>query len=187
MDSTAAQGSGVPSVAGSHTGSDDSATTNAEKVIRVGDTLLINFSNLPGTPRPAFDQRVRDDGTITLIYNSVFQAAGKKTGDLEKEIRDYYVPVYRTNLTVAVHATSGNFVYVDGEFRSPGRYAWTNGMRLKDAIEAAGGLTDFARHKVSVIHLDGTRGRYRLVGDWVRTNNPALKAEDRILNPRELL
>jgi protein involved in polysaccharide export with SLBB domain len=61
-------------------------------------------------------------------------------------------------------------------------------MRLKDAIDAAGGFTEFARHRIKVIHSDGTSQKsFRLVGDWVRTNNPALHDGDRIHNPRDLL
>lgn len=40
-------------------------------------------------------------------------------------------------------------IFVGGEFKNPvGRYPWINGMTLKDAIDAAGGLTDFARHRI---------------------------------------
>jgi protein involved in polysaccharide export with SLBB domain len=166
-------------------------STNAEsaEVIKPKDTLLVTFTNLPSVlTLPAFDQRVRDDGTITLIYNKVFQAAGKKTGDLENEVRDYYVPAYFTNLTVMVRLSCCNeFVYVDGDFRKPGRYAWTNGMRLKDAIDAAGGITEIGNHRIKMIREDGTVGTYRLWGDWAQTNNPALKAGDRIHNPRRIL
>jgi len=155
-------------------------------IIKAGDVLLITFSNLPGTP---IDQRVKDDGTITLIFNHNFQAAGKRIDDLEKEIRDYYVPKYFADSTAAVRILPEiHFVYVDGEFRNPGRYQWTNGMRLKDAIDAAGGFTEFARHRIKLIHSDGTSARsFRLVGDWVRTNNPALHDGDRIHNLRDLL
>lgn len=170
-------------------GTNNSRNAEGEEVIKAGDTLVITFTNLTsGLIVPAFDQRVRDDGTITLIYNSVFQAAGKKTGDLEKEIRDFYVPGGFPNLTVTVRLTCQcSFVYVDGGFRNPGRYSWTNGMRLNDAIEAAGGFTEFSNHRTKLIHSDGTSERFRLRGDWVRTNNPALKDGDRIHNPRELL
>jgi protein involved in polysaccharide export with SLBB domain len=172
----------------------DSPATNSsrkvegEDVIKAGDTLVITFTNLTSSLTvPAFDQRVRDDGTITLIYNQLFQAAGKKTGDFEKEIRDFYVPANFTDLTVLVCLSSGSFVYVDGAFRNPGRYAWTNGMRLKDAIEAAGGFTEFSNHRIKLIHWDGISQRFRLRGDWFLTNNPVLKPGDSVLNPRELL
>jgi protein involved in polysaccharide export with SLBB domain len=168
-------------------GTNSSRNAESQDVIKQGDTLLITFTNLTsGLTVPAFDQRVRDDGTITLIYNNVFHAAGKKTGDLEREIRDFFVPANSTNLTVRVRISAETrFVYVDGEFRKQGRYSWTNGMTLKDAIEAAGGFTDFANRRVRLVHTDGTVERYRLRGDWTVTNNPVLKPGDKVHNPRE--
>jgi polysaccharide export outer membrane protein len=191
-DITAPQVSGVPPAAGSYSGTNDSATTNNsrnaenEKVIRPGDTLLIIYTNLPSGSIPGLAQPVKGDGTVTLIYNKAFQAAGKNVADFEKEVRDYYVPAYFTNLNVRVRISFERFVYVDGEFRNSGRYSWTNGMTLKDAIEAAGGFTEFANRRIRLRHLDGTVERYRLVGDWVRTNNPALKPWDSVVNPREI-
>jgi len=173
---------------------DDSLGTNSfrkvegEDVIKAGNTLLITFTFPSVIIFPAWDQRVKDDGTITLIYNRVFQAAGKKTGDLEKEIRDYYVPIYFTDMTVMVRIScETHFVYVNGDFRNPGIYAWTNGMKLKDAIEAAGGFTEFSSHRIKLIHSDGISQRFRLRGDWMGTNNPALRPGDKIHNPRHLL
>lgn len=170
-------------------GTNSSRTAESAEVIKPKDTLIITFTNLPsGLTLPAFDQRVREDGTITLIYNKLFLAAGKNTGDLEKEVQDYYVPAFFTNLTVTVRLScSTECVYVDGGFRKPGRYPWTNGMRLKDAIEAAGGFTEIANHTIQIIREDGTIGKYRLWGDWARTNNPVLKAGDRIHNPRRII
>jgi protein involved in polysaccharide export with SLBB domain len=174
-----------------------------ERVIQIGDALSITFTNLPSSgshsnltgvrsvwlelpPMPRFDQQVKEDGTITLIYNRVFQAAGKKADDLEKEIRDYYVPTYFRDLAVTTRVSPG-FVYVDGEFRNPGRYPWTNGMTVEDAIEVAGGFTEFANHTIKIIRVDGRTEQYRLRGDWASTNNPVLQAGDRIHNPRQIL
>jgi protein involved in polysaccharide export with SLBB domain len=107
---------------------------------------------------------------------------------LEKEILDFYVPTCFVNATVGIRISCCEtaFVYVSGEFRNPGRYSWTNGMRLKDAIDAAGGFNEFANRRVKVIHSDETSERFRLRGDWSRTNNPALKPDDSIHNAREI-
>jgi protein involved in polysaccharide export with SLBB domain len=158
-----------------------------QDVMKPKDTLIINFTSPSRIMEPAFDQRVRDDGTITLIYNRMFQAAGKKTGELEKEILDYYVPTYFRSLTVTVHISScTEFVYVDGEFRKPGRVSWTNGMRLGDVIEATGGFTVFGNRTIKILHEDGTVESYKLRGNWASTNNPILKPGDRIRNPRRI-
>jgi mannobiose 2-epimerase len=73
-------------------------------------------------------------------------------------------------------------VFVSGEVMHPGHFVWTNGLGLTDAINLAGGFTDFARNSgpiVWVLHSDGTRVRYnfeKLV--MSATNNPALKPGD---------
>jgi polysaccharide export outer membrane protein len=129
--------------------------TNAEsyEIIQLGNTLLITFGDLPPPPPPAFDQRVRDDGTITLIYNQVFHAVGKRIGDLEKEIHDFYVPRYFINLTVTVRISSDTrSYYVDGEVRTPGKVPYTGPITVSKAIASVGGFTDFAnKTKVQLI------------------------------------
>lgn len=170
-----------------HNLANSSAATNTsrnardEGVIRVGDTLLVTFTNSPQMPL-CYGLVKRDGGA--MIFNRTFQAAGKKTHDLEKEIRDYYVPAYFTNLRLQI--ATGSCVYLEGEFRNPGRYPWTNGMTLKDAIEVAGGFTEFANHRIKIIRADGITQTYRLLGDWAATNNPVLKQGDRIYNPRTI-
>lgn len=188
---------------------DSPATNNSsrkaesERVIQVGDFLLITFVEparwvqgfwgsdksfpLPETTFPALDQQVKKDGAIRLLFNWEFNAAGKKTSDLEKEIRHCYVPEKFGDLTVGIQiSTETNFVYVDEGFRNPGRYSWMNGMRLKDAIEAAGGFGAFADGRVTVLHRDGTAEKYWLREAWSSTNNPTLKPGDKVSNPREI-
>src|SRR5690349_6904146 len=55
----------------------NSASNKADNIdlVRVGDTLLIAFSDLPFIEPPT-EQRVKDDGTITLMQNQTFQTAG---------------------------------------------------------------------------------------------------------------
>lgn len=76
------------------------------------------------------------------------------------------------------------FIYVSGEFHAAGRYAWTNGMRLKDAFAAAGGFTDFAWHRIRLVHWDGTMEMYRWSSERPLTKNPLLKPGDKVINPR---
>jgi len=150
---TGTQVAGTPVAANSGTG------TNAEsyEIIQLGNTLLITFGDLPPPPLPAFDQRVRDDGTITLIYNQVFHAVGKRVGDLEKEIHDFYVPRYFINLTVTVRISSDTrSYYVEGEVRLPSKYPYTGSITVSKAIATAGGFTDFAnKRSVQLIRPNG--------------------------------
>jgi len=57
-----------------------------QRSFQLGNVLLITFSDLPPPPLGPFDQESRR-WHDPLIYNRVFKAVGKRTGDLEKEIR----------------------------------------------------------------------------------------------------
>jgi polysaccharide export outer membrane protein len=160
------------------------------EIIQLGNTLLITFSDLPPPPLPAFDQRVKDDGTITLIYNREFKAAGKRTGDLEKEIRDFYVPAYFINMTPTVRISpETRSFYVTGEVRASGNYPYKSSITVSKAIATAGGFTDFAnKRKVKLIRADGRK-------QTVNCNqviehpelDPQVFPDDKVHVPRRLL
>ena len=77
------------------------------------------------------------------------------------------------------------FIYVGGEFHNPGRYGWTNGMTLRDSFSAAGGFTEFAWEYIHLQHWDGTVEKFRWSSKLSLTNNPALRAGDKVINPRQ--
>ncbi len=77
------------------------------------------------------------------------------------------------------------FIYVYGEFVSPGRYPWTNGMTLKDSFAVAGGFTDFARHRVTLMHADGSHEYFRWSTKQPLERDPILLPGDKIVNPKE--
>jgi len=75
-------------------------------------------------------------------------------------------------------------IFMQGEFKNPGTYAWTNGMTLKDGIDEANGFTDFAPQKFRLQHWDGSVERFRMGAGRTLTNNPALRSGDSIFSPR---
>ena len=115
--------------------------------LRVGDPLTISFQDLP--PLSMRDQRVviPDSGSITLPFNVRVQAAGKSTGQLEKDIRDAYVPAFFVNLTAIVIIDKDRSFIVDGEVKRPGQQPYVGEMNVLRAIGAAGGFTEFANRK----------------------------------------
>ena len=123
-------------------------------ILRVGDPLSIAFSDVP--PLTMQEQRLRipDSGIITLPYNVHVQAAGKTTGQLEKDIRDAYVPSLFVNLTAIVRTEERAF-YVDGEVRQPGRQIYGGEMTVMRAVGQAGGFTDFANRKKIELRRQG--------------------------------
>jgi polysaccharide export outer membrane protein len=134
------------------------AAQNAE-MLKIGDTLNIVYSDLP-LQVPPFDGPIKEDGSITLIYNKTFQAAGKTPGQLEKEIHEAYVPNIFKYMTVTVtHKDLTRFYYVGGEVKQPGREPYIGPTTLLRAIQTAGDFTDFAKkRKVQV-----TRGSNKVI------------------------
>ena len=156
----------------------------------VGDLLTINFSDVPPGALPIEQQhRVGDDGLITLPFNVQVQAAGKTPTQLQKEIRNAYVPSLFVNLTVVVKAQD-RYVYVDGEVKVPNKIFHQDGLTVLRAISTVGGFTDFAnKKKIEVRRAIG--GKVELV-DWSKARkNPKLDlplfVNDQVYVPRGIL
>jgi polysaccharide export outer membrane protein len=128
------------------------------EVLAAGDSLTINFSDLPTPSLPSL-VKIKEDGTITLLWNQTFTAAGKTRGSLEKEIREHYVPRYYKYMTVTItRETQSLFYYVDGEVKAPNRQVYTSRITVLKAIASAGGFTDYAKKRgVKLTRLDGRK------------------------------
>lgn len=158
------------------------------EVFRVGDSLTIVYSDLPQIT-PQFEGKIKEDGTVTLLLNKAFVAAGKTAGELEQEIRAYYVPKYYKYLTVNVRTVeSTRWYYVYGEVKAPNRQIYTSRLTVLQAIASASGFTDFAnKKKVKLTRVDG---RSQIVNCPKAQDNPSLDVEvypgDKIYVPRRL-
>jgi len=166
-----------------------SATAPSSSLVgrfRVGDLVTVAFSGIEPPP-PPHEERIKEDGTITLPLIGSVLAKGKTAGELQKEIQDRYVPRYYLRLTATVKPLELAY-YVGGEVKSPGSRPWFAQVRLTQAIQAAGDFTDFAnKRKVQLIRADGTR----LVINWKDAiNNPERDPEilpgDTITVPRSI-
>ena len=130
------------------------AGDSGSDILRVGDAVTIIFTDLP-VLLPPFEERINEDGMITLTYNQTFKASGKTRGDLEREIRARYVPGYYNNLTVTIKQAE-RFYYVGGEVRMPSRQIHSGEITVLKAIQSAGDFTDFAnKRKVRLTRLGG--------------------------------
>jgi polysaccharide export outer membrane protein len=155
---------------------------------RVGSSLTISLLDTP-TPIPPFEGKIKEDGTITLTQNQTFKADGKTPGELEKEIRECYVPKYFKRMTVVVRQEATTlWYYVDGEVKQPNRYIHNSRITLLKAITSAGGFTDFAnKKKVKLTRVDG---RSQTVNCVKARQDPKLDLEvyagDKIYVPRSI-
>jgi protein involved in polysaccharide export with SLBB domain len=158
-------------------------------MILPGDNLTIIIEDLPTQVFPR-DERVREDGSITLLQNQTFEAAGKTRGQLEKEIRERYVPRIFKTMTVSVQFKKDTqFYYVGGEVKIPNRQVYLSRVTVLKAIQSAGDFTEFAnKHKVELTRVDG----HKFVINCVKAQkDPKLDLEvfpgDKVWVPRRWL
>jgi len=157
-------------------------------VLRPNDMVSVLFSGLASAPN-RHDERIKDDGSLTLPLNLRIQAAGKTPGQLQRDIYNLYVPAYfREQLTVTV-APENRFFFVDGDVRTPNRYVYAGEMTVLKAISAAGGFTDFANRK-NVI-LNRSNGEKLIINCEKAAKNPTLDKPvypgDQIIVKRRLI
>ena len=118
------------------------------EVLRRGELVVVKYSGI-SQPPPTFEERIKEDGTLTLPEVGVVTAADKSPGDLQKELTELYRKYYK-NLVVTV-VSEGRVYYVGGQVRAPGPKAYLGKTTVTMAVQAAGDFTEFAnRKKVSL-------------------------------------
>ncbi len=126
------------------------STAGVTELVRVGDSLTVTFSDIPPPGWQDFKDRVKEDGTLILPLGVRVDAAGKTAGQLQQTIEASYVPRYLKRLTVSIK-NEERFFFVGGEVRQPGRIIYASGLTLIQAIDSAGGFTEFARRKKVIL------------------------------------
>ena len=115
----------------------------------------------PRQPDVPFVATIREDGTVTLLSNKVFIAAGKTVREFDKELHNYYG--WRSP---AFGISDDHWVRIAGEVQSPGMRPWISGITALKAIQSSGGFTDRANPRK--VHLKRSDGR-ELVVDCIKT------------------
>lgn len=161
-------------------------STDTLDSLHVGDTLTIDFSDMPVAVPPR-EERIKEDGTINLLEGKSFMAAGKTRGILEKEIHAWYVPRFYLKMTVSVsQKIQTQFYYVRGEVKLPGRQVYISRITVLKAIASVNDFTDFARK--SAVVLTRADGRKIVINCKKAIKNHNLDLEvlpgDDILVPR---
>lgn len=133
------------SATGGDTNKDGSALTQQDSVWRfqIGNQVIVTFTG-PTEPLPPHEERIKEDGNLTLTLIGPIKAVGKTAAELQAEIHDLYVPKYYVRLTVVVKYASELSYYVLGEVRRPGPTAYLGKTTVTTAIGAASGFTEFA-------------------------------------------
>ncbi|MEI8233722.1 MAG: polysaccharide biosynthesis/export family protein [Verrucomicrobiota bacterium] len=122
-----------------------------QAVIRLGDSIDIRFSGIPGDEIGALNssQVVDDGGMLNIGYIGKVKVVGMDASEAQRLIESKLKSdKIFTNPTVTVTVQSGmRFVNVSGEVRSSGRLTYTADLTVMSAIAGAGGFNDFADKK----------------------------------------
>ena len=143
----------VTSVAATNGSSNLLISSDSDK-FAVADLVMVSFSGTSSQIPQPHEERIKEDGKITLPLIGSVIAAGKSPGELQKDIRDAYSQYYK-DLTVTVKSEQRMY-HVGGEVRSPGRFPYLGPTTVIKAIQSAGDFTDFAKKtKVKVTRANG--------------------------------
>lgn len=127
--------------------------------LRAGDRVEIRLGGVPSedTGTVSGSYTIDPEGYINLPHIGKVRAAGLEQHDLQQTIENRYKSeqIY-TRPTVTINQQMGDrFVNVDGEVRSRQRVSFTPDMTLMTAINAAGGLSEYADQKRVQLTRDG--------------------------------
>jgi len=148
--------------------------TDDGRVFQVGDWVTIYYvvTNAP----LSHEERIKEDGTITLPQIGPISVAGKTSGELQRELQQKY-PKY-----FSWYRPEPGPYFVFGEVKQAGPKAFLGETTLTKAIQAAGGFTDFAnKKKIKLTHPDGQN---EIVNVLELSKDPSL---DRRVLPGDLI
>ena len=122
----------------------------ADYVIGAGDVLTLKVFNQESLTTEA---RVRSDGKITAPFVGDVEAAGKKPGDLRRELEAGLKPfLVNPSVLLTVKETRPLAITVLGEVGRPGVVTLEPGAGILQALANAGGPNDFAdRDRIFVL------------------------------------
>jgi len=120
------------------------AAVSTDYLIGPGDKIQIYVWQNPDL---SVTVPVRQDGKVSTPLVEDMQAAGKTASilarDIEKVLSEY-VRSPKVNVFVLDAVSAFSQVKVTGQVKTPQALPYHDGMRVLDAVLAAGGLTDFA-------------------------------------------
>lgn len=138
--------------------------------IEAGKAIQITISGVPSEEKGRIDGMypVSEAGFINMPFINTVQAAGLRNEDLAVALQTRYksLGIY-TNPTIQVISNKGNSideqtVYLGGQVRGPGPKPFTKGLTLYQAVQAAGGPTEFGSMKRVKLFRGGRQTLYDL-------------------------
>ena len=180
------KGSGAGAVTGTQSG-DNGETEPARVEYHLQARDILEIKARPDPEEGINDQyEVSESGTIKLLHIGKSDVSGLTATEVEDEIEDRYKNIYKAiSITVKIL----RFYTVSGEVPRPGRYSLIRRTDLLEAINTAGGFSDFAKESRVTItrkNPDGTINQMVINCDKIRRGkkeNVPIKADDFIYVP----
>ena len=136
------------------------ATASAQTIIKPGQSIKIDIRGVPAdeVTRVQGEYPVSDSGTVNIPLIGPMAAAGMSPTALGSRIEGAYkaAQIYK-NPTVLVIASTGQtvekqMVHIGGQVRKPGLAEYVQGLTIYQAVQAAGGATEFgAMNRVQLL------------------------------------
>jgi protein involved in polysaccharide export with SLBB domain len=111
-------------------------------------------------------------GSVQLPLIGLVQAAGLTVAQFQKEITVKYADGFLVNPNVEVDVSGYRPFYIIGEVKTPGQYAYVNGMSILNAVALAGGFSDRADKSEVYIRRNGASKEAELPADETTKVNP---------------
>ena len=138
--------------------------TSAFAQIEAGTSVQITIMGVPTEEKGKIDALypVSESGNVNLPFIGTMRAAGLRPETLAASIQNAYrsAQIY-TSPTIQVISTAAGggvqqqMVHVGGQVRRTGPVPYTNNLTLYQAIQAAGGATEFGSLKRVKLYRDG--------------------------------
>lgn len=162
----------------------DERRRRAEYVVGVDDRLKISVW---GEDQLSEEIIVRPDGMITLPLVNDIQAAGRTPSRLREAIARRLKQFVRDpQVTVIVQEINSFKVYVLGEVNSQGVLSFTKPSTLLEALALAGGLSEYATKKATVVRNLG-QSEQRINVDLRRLLSGDPSPDNIVLAPGDVL
>lgn len=138
--------------------------------IESGKAIQITISGVPAEEKGRIDgiYPVSDAGFINMPFIDTVRAAGLRNEDLAASLQSRYksLGIY-TNPTIQVISKTGDsideqMVHIGGQVRAPGPKPFSKGLTLYQAVQAAGGATEFGSMKRIKLFRSGRQTLYDL-------------------------
>lgn len=118
---------------------------------RLGSGDLIRIQ-VYGESDLSLDARVTETGTVSYPFLGQINLLGRTLDQIQDQITRGLKGDYLVDPKVSVTILEYRQIYINGEVKSPGGFAFQPGLTVRKAISLAGGLTERAStSKISII------------------------------------